>query len=475
MQLEELYTLPRDDEKVLRAFAADDLTGIFQFEGRATRTIMKRIFAGTDKFPDFMTLADINALSRPGSLISGMTDTYIAVERGAEPKLIHPVVDEILAETNYCLVYQEQVMQIGSQFGGLKDDEIGLLRKIIGSKQAGGAFDEFWVKFRDGARELHGVSEVLAREVWDYMAASASYLFNVAHAISYALVGYWCMYLKVYHPVEFFASALASAAGKSKVKGKDPQLPLLQDAISHGLSVSPPHPAESGYTWKPNREGTGLLAGFTQLPGVGDKTAENMLKYQSEVSQSAFESFGEDSCAEWDDFVKKASGFGPTSARKAREFCAKKDPFNIRLTNTATHSVRQAINSGQVQLLVPDATSASIPSQVGQKVTYIGHVISVKEIDVIMEMRTRKNMTTQEVKAKLKQPDLSTKAKVVCVDEGGGEVHININRFLYPDVKEHLKGMEKGIFVAHSYGEATNAFGPAIQAETFITIELTED
>src|SRR5699024_1401909 len=99
--------------------------------------------------------ADINALSRPGSLTSGMTRQYINVENGAPRKSIHPVVDDILGETNGCLVYQEQVMRIGKEFGGLDDSEIGRLRKIIGAKQAGGAFDEFWVKFRDGAKSLH--------------------------------------------------------------------------------------------------------------------------------------------------------------------------------------------------------------------------------------------------------------------------------------------------------------------------------
>ena len=97
-----------------------------------------------------MQLADINALSRPGSLSSGMTRQYIAVENGAARKEIHPVVDEILSETNGCLVYQEQVMRIGKVFGGIDDSEVGRLRKIIGAKQAGGAFEAFWEKFKIG-------------------------------------------------------------------------------------------------------------------------------------------------------------------------------------------------------------------------------------------------------------------------------------------------------------------------------------
>lgn len=465
MKLEELYDLPFDDEKVLRAFAEDDLTGIFQFEGRATRTVVKDIFSGTNKIPDFMTLADINALSRPGSLVSGMTRQYISVERGGKKDSIHPVVDEILGETNGCLVYQEQVMKIGQEFGGLDDTEIGRLRKIIGAKQAGGAFEEFWIKFRDGASKHHEVKEDLARQVWDYMAASSSYLFNVAHAISYAVVAYWTMYLKVYHPVEFFASSLRTAATKGKVKGKaDPQLLLLQDAVSHGLTVSPPHPAISEVTWSPNAENTGVIAGFSQIPKVGLKTAQRIVDARDKMSP--FEPVS------WDNLVKDAPGFGPKSAEVAREMESKADPFGINLTNSATQTVIDAIHEGEAVLEMPDCTSASIPSQEGEPVTYLGHVVSVKLIDVIGEMRTRKNLTTEEVLDTLESPELSTKAKIVCADSGGTEVHVNVSRFQYPKLKDEIDEIGDGVYAVHVFGKANNGFGPSVQAENLTAIEL---
>lgn len=473
LDLETLYNLPLDDEKVLKAFADDDLTGIFQFEGRATRTVVRDIFSGTDNVPEFMTLADINALSRPGSLVSGMTRQYIDVERGAEPKSIHPVVDEILSTTNGCLVYQEQVMKIGQAFGGLDDTEIGRLRKIIGAKQAGGAFDEFWFKFRDGAKKLHGVGEGLARQVWDYMAASSSYLFNVAHAISYAIVAYWTMYLKVYHPTEFFASSLRTAAKKGKVKGKaDPQLLLLQDAVQHGLTVSPPSPALSGVTWNPNREGTGLIGGFSQLPKIGLKTAERMVAYRNDnkIGDSSFRK-----AATWDFFVENTSGFGAKAADTARKMSEKADPFGINLTNNATQTVIDAIHEGQAPLELPDATSATIPSQDGDMVTYLGHVVSVKLVDVIGEKRQRDNMTTDEVIASMNDPELTTKAKIICSDPGGTEVHVNVNRYKYPQLKSEIDEIGDGVYAVHVMGRANNGFGPSVQAERLIAIELVEE
>ncbi|ATW58597.1 DNA polymerase III alpha subunit [Corynebacterium phage Darwin] len=471
LDLDVLYNLPRDDEKVLKAFADDDLTGIFQFEGRSTRGIVKDIFLGKNRTPTFMQLADINALSRPGSLSSGMTRQYISVENGGSRKSIHPVVDEILGETNGCLVYQEQVMKIGSQFGGLDDSEIGRLRKIIGAKQAGGAFDAFWAKFRDGAKKLHGAEESKAKEVWDYMAASASYLFNVSHAISYALVAYWTMYLKVYYPAEFFAASLRSAAKKGKQKGKaDPQLLLLQDAAAHGLTISPPT-IFSEVSWSPNEERTGLQAGFTQIPRVGERLAIRMIETREESSldREAQAAKG------WDLFVEDTPGFGEKAKETAMQMQQSLDPFDINLTNDATYSVIQAIEEGFIPLSHPDATSASIPKQEGEYVTYIGHVVTVKIIDHLAEMRQRENLTQQEILDKVDSPELAIKAKIICADPGGTEVHVNVSRFRYPNLADEISEIQsKGVYVVHAEGIANAGFGPAVQAHTLTTIQLEE-
>lgn len=469
LTLEDMYNLPRDDQETLDAFGNDDLTGIFQFEGRSTRGIVKDIYLGKDKSPTFMQLADINALSRPGSLSSGMTRQYINVENGAARKKIHPVVDEILKETNGCLVYQEQVMRIGKTFGSLDDSEVGRLRKIIGAKQAGGAFEAFWEKFKTGAMQQHGASEAKAREVWEYMAASASYLFNVSHAISYALVAYWTMYLKVHYPAEFFAASLRSAAKRGKEKDKaDPQLLLLQDAAAHKLTINPPSPAQSGITWEPNAERTGVCAGFTQIPRVGTKAADRMLAAREGQHPADY--------ADWGFYVENVRGFGEKAAQAARAMSEDPDPFDIHLTSRAITSVLDAIDDNTIDLVRPDATSATIPQQEGEMVTYLGHVIAVKIIDHIAEVRQRENLTHEQALTKLEHPELATKAKIICADPGGTEVHVNISRFKYPEFEAELKAidLDRNAFVIWASGVANAGFGPAIQANDLVAIEVEE-
>lgn len=475
LTLEKLYALPFDDEKVLKRFAEDDLTGIFQFEGRATRTIVKDIFSGRDATPTFMTLADINALSRPGSLISGMTKRYIEVERGKRKTRIHPVVDEILDETNGCLVYQEQVMKIGAEFGGFNGAETSKLRKIIGAKQAGGAFEEFWIKFRDGAAERHGASEKVAREVWDYMAASASYLFNISHSISYAAVAYWTMYLKTYYPCEFFAASLRNAAKKGKTKGKaDPQLVILQDAVGHGLTVSPPHPAISSKTWDANPERSGVIGGFTQIPGVGAKVAERLVEAREVILQDQ-SAANEPEEVTWKALVANTSGFGDKAAERGLALQRSADPFGINLTSSALTTIVEAIANGEAPLEVPDCASNDIPVKDGEFVAYVGRVVAVKIIDVIGEIRTRQNKTTEEVMEELDNPELATKAKIICADTGGAEVHVNVSRYNYPDLADEISELdEKAIWAVHVTGRASNNFGPAVQADKLTAIELEE-
>src|SRR5206468_10046750 len=68
MSVEDVYRIPLDDEEVMDAFRRADVTGVFQFEGRATRIVCRDVAPDT-----FQELVDINSLSRPGPLFSGTT------------------------------------------------------------------------------------------------------------------------------------------------------------------------------------------------------------------------------------------------------------------------------------------------------------------------------------------------------------------------------------------------------------------
>ncbi|AON97491.1 DNA polymerase III alpha subunit [Rhodococcus phage ChewyVIII] len=519
LTLEGMYELELDDEKTLEGFRNGNLAGIFQYSGRTTRGITKRIYERTigmeaENPISFDTLADINALSRPGSLISGMTDKYIAVENGkAQPEKFHPVVDNILGSSHGCLVYQEQVMKIGSELGGFPGDKVGALRKIIGKKTAGGAFEAYYEEFAKGAMELHGMPEKTARVIWDYMAASASYLFNVAHSVSYAVIAYWMMWLKVHYPAEFYAASLRRA---KKTKDKDPALELMQAAVRDGIKVLPPDLRfKHQLTWTPDhtygpkfQRIPAVQAGFTQIPGVGESMAQAIIDYQTGENRNGEFAMkwkelqytpakkkkqrfpctpymhtlpsGKVVTRDWvsEDVIAEESkgvpGLGKTTLDKIIAWTEKDDPFDIHLAERSCAMVYTAINRGKIPLDLPTADGTYVASAPDKEVVFIGIVNEVRIIDIIESERKRTGLTAEEVRATLtKHPDKTTKAKLITTDHTGVEVHINIDRIRYPQFAEDIESITPRVDVVHVQGRTRDGYGATIQADYVSVIDLS--
>lgn len=491
LTFEQLYDMPLDDYEVLSNFARGNLTGIFQFDGRTTRGIVRRVFKNW-KYGDpidFLTLADINALSRPGSLISGMTKRYERIMQGLEEPRDYGYdsVNRVMEATLGCLVYQEQVMKMGSDVAGMPGDKVGALRRIIGKKKAGGAFDEFYEEFRSGAFQQSGMSDEDAKELWDFMAASASYLFNIAHAISYAVIAYWAMYLKVHYPVQWYAAMLRQA---KKTKERDFPLELMQDAILHGYMVLPPDPERSQLSWSPEGE-KGIRAGFMQIDGVAEKLAVPMLEWrEAERLRREQDQASMNAPWNWTDMIYRPAkeykrkpsvpesgvrGFGITKAKKLDALVASGDPFGLYHAKNSVAAVCNAIAAGELPLGSPNVGGKLISANAERRITYVGLVKDVRIIDVIEADRKRTNRSAEEIRAELKDPQFTTKAKLICIDDSDVQVHINVSRYEYPGLAEDIQDITPGKTVVHVVGRASDDFGPAIQANTVHMIELDED
>lgn len=177
MDLADLYRVPLDEPRTLDAFRRGDVVGIFQFEGRATRLVNAGVV------PDhFQHLADINALSRPGPLFSGMTADYIDVKHGRKKAdHLHPLVWEHTEFTYGQIIYQEQVLKIVSSIGGFPVERIGDIRRIISQKLGEASMQTMFEDFVRGAADLHDIDRKLATRIWKFMVTSATYSFNIAH------------------------------------------------------------------------------------------------------------------------------------------------------------------------------------------------------------------------------------------------------------------------------------------------------
>jgi DNA polymerase-3 subunit alpha len=89
-----------------------------------------------------------------------------------------------------------------------------ILRRAMG-KKIKAEMDEQRQIFVAGATQ-NGLSDKLASEVFDQIAAFAGYGFNKSHAAAYALVSYQTAYLKANYPVEFLAASMALDAGSTE-------------------------------------------------------------------------------------------------------------------------------------------------------------------------------------------------------------------------------------------------------------------
>jgi uracil-DNA glycosylase family 4 len=94
--------------------------------------------------------------------------------------------------------------------------------------------------------------------------------FNRGHSVSYTDISYKMAYLKAHYPRHFYYSLLMNEDLEEKVNG------YLRDYIEKGYGrVLPPKLNHSDLRWK--LEGNDLRAGLTQVKGLGEKAADQLI------------------------------------------------------------------------------------------------------------------------------------------------------------------------------------------------------
>ncbi|MER2063602.1 MAG: DNA polymerase III subunit alpha, partial [Alkalibacterium sp.] len=207
---EKLSRIPLDDQKTLELFRNGDTNGIFQFESRGIRNVLRKL-----KPEIFEDVVAVNALYRPGPM--EQIDTYIKRKNGQEEiTYIHEDLKDILEVTNGVMIYQEQVMKVASKIAGYSLSEADILRRAI-SKKIKSEIDAGRKQFVAGAKQ-RGYAEKDAERIYQHIERFADYGFNRSHAVSYSKLAFQLAYFKANHPAAFFVSLMrASANNKDKL------------------------------------------------------------------------------------------------------------------------------------------------------------------------------------------------------------------------------------------------------------------
>ncbi len=272
-----LRTLPPGDAGVYAALRAARTVGCFQVESPAMMNLLRRM-----KPADIHEITQALALVRPGPTESGMKEALLRRRSGRTgPAAAEDAfLARILPETGGILLYEEQVMQIAERVAGMPPEEGDLLRRSL--RKGRGGEPALRAKFvREAGERGYAAPEV--ERLWKTMEKFSSYSFNKAHSASYAHMAYQAVYLKVHHPVTYFAAVLNAGGGYYDL----PE--YVAEVKRNGIRVLGPDANRSGPGFEVedgagnggNGSGGGpgiIRVGFTSIKGLGLKTIERVLE-----------------------------------------------------------------------------------------------------------------------------------------------------------------------------------------------------
>ena len=209
-----------------------------------------------------------------------LIDDYNDRKHGRQPvPKSHPIVDKFTAETYGIMVYQEQVMQIVHELGGIPLRAAYSLIKAI-SKKNEAVIGAMRAEFLDGAQKK-GLSKSDGIKLFELIQKFAGYGFNKSHSTGYAIVAYQTAYLKTYFPVQYMAAVLTyeSVSTEKVVKCIEESRRVLLPGGGRGIDVRQPdvNTSEVGFTPVFSADETRdassghIRFGLSAVKGVGEK------------------------------------------------------------------------------------------------------------------------------------------------------------------------------------------------------------
>ena len=263
-------TLPLDDQEVFDLFRSGQTDGIFQFESGGMQDLLKRM--KPDRIEDLIAA---NAMYRPGPM--ELIPSYCKRKDGSEKiPSVHPLVDDILAETYGIMVYQEQVMQVLNRLGKLPLNTALTLIKAISKKKEKTIAAER-PAFLAGAGE-NGIEAEEAERLFDLILRFAGYGFNKAHSTRYAIIAYQTAYFKCHHPRQFMAALLTFDSGDT-----DKVVQYMAEARRMGITVAPPEINASGADF--TVDGEKIRFGLAAVKGVGRKAVASIIEARESLGR----------------------------------------------------------------------------------------------------------------------------------------------------------------------------------------------
>ena len=256
-----------NDRPTYELLASGKTNGVFQVESAGMKDLLIRLKPKLEQL-DFEVISVILALYRPDSM--GALDEYVEMATGgSRPPSIHPDMDEILKDTNYCMIYQEQLLDIVKKFGGRTYGGADLFRKAIGKKIV-----ELVQKESEILRTeivANGYSKEIADKIADELSQKGGYLFNKSHSYSYAVLCFETAWFKAHYPTYFFKALFNQNKDKAGAINK-----YILDARYFDVNVMPPNINHSGMNF--TVDNNKVLFGLSAIGGIGESLSKQIIE-----------------------------------------------------------------------------------------------------------------------------------------------------------------------------------------------------
>jgi DNA polymerase-3 subunit alpha len=335
--------LPESDSKTLEMFTRGQTVALFQFESSGMQDYLRKL-----KPSSIHDLVAMNALYRPGPM-ENIPD-FIDRKNGKKKIVyLHPKLESILRETYGVIVYQEQVIKIASEIGGLSLAQADLLRRAMGKKDKE-LMGRQKKEFVESAVQKN-VDRKIAADIFDLIEKFASYGFNKSHSVAYSVLAYQTAYLKAHYPAEYMAATLSS-----EMDNTDKIVVLIDECRKLGIDVLPPDVNESGVSFVVTPKG--IRFGLSAIKNVGVSAVEQIVKARSEKGR--FKDIY-DFCTRVDlrlvnkktiEGLIQAGAFDSLHNNRAQLF------NNVEVVTTHGQNIQEQILKGQSNLF--DHTSAKV-------------------------------------------------------------------------------------------------------------------
>lgn len=256
----------KQDEAVRRNLQIANLMGCFYVESPAMRMLLQKLKASS-----YLDLVAASSIIRPGVAQSGMMREYILRFHDKQRRTyIHPLMEELMAETFGVMVYQEDVIKVAHHFAQLSLTEADMLRRGMSGKYRGREeFKKVEQKYFANCNAI-GYPEEITKEVWRQIESFAGYAFSKGHSASYAVESYQCMYLKTYFPLEYMVAVINNGGGFYSTET------YFHEARLCGANIHAPHINKSeNLTCIYGKE---IYIGFAHIAELESKTCEAILE-----------------------------------------------------------------------------------------------------------------------------------------------------------------------------------------------------